>query len=244
MKIKYVTLTGADDSISTLELVELSRRFPYVEWAILFSQSKSGVPRYPSLHWVDNLCEVADSNMNLSAHLCGKWVDDVFKFGFTFLNDDDYRKTFKRIQLNMGRDRLSDALKSENLREAVNSIDQPVIFGGDYSVVAASPLFFIVNNCHVLFDSSGGKGIKSASWPTPYSYQGLHKLCGYAGGLGPDNVEEELEKIAEIVDKEAGSDFSIWIDMETKIRSKTKSSDVFDLNKCVEVLEKVYKWVQ
>lgn len=59
-------------------------------------------------------------------------------------------------------------------------------------------------------DTSGGIGEVPHSWPK--QYQGVY--CWYARGLGPDTIESELKRIAEVVD-----DSPIWIDMETRIRS-------------------------
>src|SRR5262245_10120922 len=51
------------------------------------------------------------------------------------------------------------------------------------------------------------EGVVPAHWPAPI--EGVY--CGYAGGLGPDTLQEPLEKIATKV-----GDRTIWIDMETR----------------------------
>lgn len=43
-----------------------------------------------------------------------------------------------------------------------------------------------------LYDSSGGRGILPNSYRLP-----VGDFCGYSGGLGPDNLEEQLPKILE-----------------------------------------------
>lgn len=55
-----------------------------------------------------------------------------------------------------------------------------------------------------LFDTSSGFGILPEKWPEllPELY------CGYAGGLGPDNLQEQLEKIESVI-----GDNEIWVDM-------------------------------
>ena len=55
-------------------------------------------------------------------------------------------------------------------------------------------------------------------------------LHGYAGGLGPDNIESELQRIAA-----AAGDAPFWIDMETRVRSD--NDEQFDLNKVRRCLE-------
>lgn len=59
---------------------------------------------------------------------------------------------------------------------------------------------------------------------------------GYAGGLGPNNLDIELPKTAAAV----GND-TIWIDAETKLRSNNDMT--FDLNKCKIFVEKASIYV-
>ena len=70
----------------------------------------------------------------------------------------------------------------------------------------------------MLFDSSGGRGIRRAQWPTPLS--GVR--CGYAGGLGPENLRLEMPRIAAV----AGPDY--WVDMENSLRD---ADDHFSVDK-------------
>ena len=65
-----------------------------------------------------------------------------------------------------------------------------------------------------LFDTSGGAGVLPSEWPQ--SDQPF--WCGYAGGLGPANVVEQIEKI------EARSPRPYWIDMERRVRVDDDSS--------------------
>ena len=237
MKIKYVTLTGADDQIDPKDLGELSKEFPFVEWAILFSQSKAGVPRYPSYDWVKKLFKTQESyRMNLAAHLCGKWVDDVIKGHFTFLADPTHYNAFSRIQLNMSSDRILGVLECEPLHQCVKKYGKEVILGGNYSRISVSGAFFEETGLFPLFDASGGKGILAKDWPQPFKNKSGEALfCGYAGGLKPDNLSEQINKIGQVVDS------AIWIDMETGIRTK---SDNFDLAKCRQALEIVCELIE
>lgn len=74
-------------------------------------------------------------------------------------------------------------------------------------------------NFAVLFDSSGGMGVECDAWPSPLP--GIQ--CGYAGGLGPDNLAKEVPRI-----RVACAGRSHWIDMEGKLRAE---GDVFDLGR-------------
>ena len=225
MKIWRVTFTGADDDTSIGEMVKLSHQYKHLEWGILFSQSKSGVARYPSPQWVDRL----PTGLNLSAHLCGKWVEDALNGDMSF---NDAR--FSRIQLNCGKSRLRTALTSQKLVETCARAFErdrclalgSIILGGDYegvSGVSSSKFEF-------LFDASGGTGESPKTWMPLFSSES----CGFAGGLNPDNLYEELQKMSAVAE-----DRHIWIDMETGVRSEDK----FDLNKVEQCLKIVEPWL-
>lgn len=233
MKLKFVTLTGADDRTDVAHMVELSKKFPYVEWAILFSQSKAGVSRYPSLDWLEKSLPYFNQ-MNMSAHLCGKWVDDANKGRITFLDDEDMSDAFGRLQLNMAKGRLLKVLKCETDFWDC-AFDKPIILGGPYQKFNIPTDAFMLNGVSPLFDCSGGMGILASEWPAPaLDEYGKPLFCGYAGGLGPDNIEEELAKIEAVV-----GDAEIWVDMESKIRN---NKDEFDLEKCEQVLTRAKQW--
>jgi phosphoribosylanthranilate isomerase len=83
-----------------------------------------------------------------------------------------------------------------------------------------------------LFDLSGGAGVLPVEWPPAWS--GVR--CGYAGGLGPANVAEQLARI-----ERAAPGASFWIDMERRVRSEDDSQ--FDLKKVRKVLEQI-QWRQ
>jgi len=63
-------------------------------------------------------------------------------------------------------------------------------------------------NAVPLFDTSGGAGILPDRWPSMDGY------CGYAGGLSPGNIEQQIPLIeAATISK------PVWIDAETHLRS-------------------------
>lgn len=222
MKIKYVTLTGADDRTDANKMAELSKNFPFVEWGILFS-SKTGL-RYPSIKWVEESLPIL-AETNTSAHLCSKWVTEANTGNLSFL-EHDISNGFKRIQLNFGASNLQKVLNpSSKIWNC--KFDRPIIFGGAYRDSLLPISLFQLHNVHPLFDCSGGRGILATEWTeiiTPL-------FCGYAGGLGPDNIIDELKKIEDIV-----GDTEIWIDMESSVRN---DKNEFDLEKCEEVLSKI-----
>jgi hypothetical protein len=232
--IKTITVTGADDSVEDIErLYEIAAEYPAVEWGILLSKNNMGECRFPSLKWINNLAEMCFKNpnvFNLSAHLCGRWVRDIFLEGKSEVFSVIPMEIFKRVQFNfhaqkhmLNTDAAVDLLRTKFLGcelifqfDGVNDTLMRICCD---SGIRAYPLF----------DQSGGAGIIPDSWPFATGYS------GYAGGLSPDNVEYELMRIQEV---RGGS--AIWIDAETKLRSEDDT--VFDLGKVEQFLKKAYPW--
>lgn len=231
MKLDRITFTGADDSIDPSELVKISVAHPFAEWGILFVRGGMGA-RFPSLHWVHELLKATKDYpaINLCAHLCGPWVDDLV-FGGTYgFGKAAFAHRFHRVQLNF-HGSIIPANTIVGLRKAkrqflfqVDGVNDGLIKPWCEEKQLGSPLF----------DVSGGAGVLPKEWP---EHWGGDSYCGYAGGLGPENVVDQLSgPIAG-----AAGDNRIWIDMETRVRSKNNAQ--FDLEKCVQVLESVRPFI-
>lgn len=229
--MKFCTLTGADDTTNPHDLLKLSQQYPFVEWGIIWSDKKVGTGRYPSLEWIKKFCELStdndgDNTMNISLHICGKAVVD-FIHG---TNDtlEYIAEYFPRIQLNFRRDRVD--VDIVDLRALLNSYsDKTIITQHNRHNEMLVHLLDGSENHAILFDTSGGRGVSpSSGWVAPY--KGV--LNGYAGGLGADNVLEQLSVIREL-----NGNKEFYIDMEGKLRT----DDKFDLVKVKEVLELVAK---
>ncbi len=82
-----------------------------------------------------------------------------------------------------------------------------------------------------LFDISGGDSSLAGGWPKPTG-----KVSGYARGLSPDNIEEQIAKINDVT-----GDAEIWIDLETHVRSNNDA--LFDLDKVNKFLSIISPYV-
>lgn len=228
MNLDRVTITGADDSTDPQELVRLSKRFPFVEWGILLSASSwpNGSPRFPSLAWLNLLCATPGSRtLKLSGHLCGRWVRDLCAGRATVARDID-QVGFQRIQLNFHAH--THAIRPEAFASALAA--WPGAPGFIFQLEGVNDVALDIArsfglNAWPLFDLSGGAGVLPASWP---KLQGGY--AGYAGGLSPDNLEQQLPLIAAAAD---GGRF--WIDVETHVRSD--NDRLFDMAKVERFLE-------
>jgi hypothetical protein len=239
MKLKVVTITGADDSIDPHELAKLSQEFPFVEWAILLSKKQMGNKRFPSTEWMTELKKDADK-LQLAGHLCGSWLRvNLMNFGdIEFTKEIPLWDDFQRIQLNFHAEKtdLSEealkALRNQTWHKKKQFIVQMDGVNNDLY----KNLLFAGVLTSGLFDTSHGAGVlPSTGWPDVIPSINPHTYRGYAGGLSPDNIEEQLIKLESAV----GDDL-VWVDMETKVRSHNDMQ--FDLNKVRTCLEIAKKW--
>lgn len=233
--LQIVTVTGADDSVNPRDLLKLAEEFPFVEFGILMSPKHEGEPRFPSLEWQEQLCSemhyAVGVPVRLSAHLCGGYVRDVLVH-----ESFNHGGLLPRLQLGYNRVQLNthgeahDQSKTNgafciSLQHLTMKAHQ-VIFqmdGINEYFFKKAPLALPPARRAALFDLSGGAGILPKEWPSPIP----QTFCGYAGGLSPDNVSQELVKIST---KCQGIPY--WIDAESLLRSDyTDSRDRFDLEK-------------
>ena len=244
MKLKYVTITGADDKIDTKDLIEISEDFPFVEWGVLISSTKSGQSRYPSIEWIENFSHKKSEGMNISVHLCGKMVRKMLIgeretkywafYPEIFLKE---RGMNSRIQINsnISKCKYDAEVFTKNLATThkyypdVSFITQ--YHEGNKDILWNDLAHYGIRQ-HILFDSSGGRGIYTFSDPPPEPIRGF--FCGYAGGINPDNVQTLIDVLDNM-----GKGIC-WIDMESGIRD---SDNNFDLNKVVDILEKCAEYI-
>lgn len=220
MKLKYCSLTGADDDVNPEDLRQISREYPFAEWAILLMRTHAGQPRFPTADWIQRFAaSMRDSHTAM--HLCG----EAF---LAFMDQDpDVRQLmsgFQRIQLNLKFGDMAGKYDPATLvaRVRENPSWQFIIqYTPDNRHLL--PLFQDIPNHAILFDASAGRGVAPDSWDSPIPGH----FCGYAGGLNPDNIEKHLESISK-----AASGQIIWVDMESGVRT----NDKFDLGKVRSVL--------
>ncbi len=232
MKIKAVTMTGADKSVSPDALFALSEKYPYVEWGILFASQDVDAPRFPSYGWIGKLLEEAPKSLRLCAHLCGPWVGEALTGEPLSPLITDFPQ-FQRVQLNTHGSRRWKAYQEPKWALTLPH-DKQIIFQVDGENVKVSE--WVARGYGVpLFDTSSGAGVTpdrlGEQWPTP-----MGGYCGYAGGLGPLNILEQLGQIEQVV-----GDRTIWIDMETRVRSN--KDKLFDLEKVETVLKAVEPYI-
>lgn len=238
MKPYLVTITGADDSTNIHHLIALSQRYRFVEWGILVSEKQEATPRFPSRAWINKFDMVARDfgRVNVSTHLCGKWVRQLLKGELNWDHVPTVARLGQRVQINTHAEAHESATgMAENMLAVSGSASNTkrFIFQWDgingHNAMAAMSMGV---NAAILFDASGGAGLLPEAWPRALS--GIP--CGYAGGLGPDNVVEQVNLIAK-----ASRGEQFWIDMERRVR--TPDDSALDMAAVESVLKQVSEMV-
>lgn len=214
MQPEFITFTGLDANTDLARLASLSGRYP-IEWGVLFSRNRQGLDnRYPSHEVIDRILDFKQrGGLHLSAHLCGKYAQDIM-LG-TFQYSDLPLGGFDRIQVN------HVAPNAATLRKmAIHG--QPVIaqwrdpdsFPSEYQGI------------DWLYDPSGGRGMAPSKWPDNVG----DCLVGYAGGINAENIRA----VNDIV-KEKSKRY--WLDMESGIRV----DDVLNLDLVEKICASIFR---
>ena len=248
IQLRMLGFCGVDDSVDPALLYAISSQHAWVEWGVLFRPEKAGLPRFPSEPWLAQL-RAANSKhtMRLAGHLCSSRVQAVLAQGETeFVRRMHEDFGFTRFQLN--------ATKTNGVDTSIFATDAGAAqcVARLRAVFAALPAVeFIVQrnaetrplwerlleepppNMSMLFDDSMGLGVAATSWPPPPTLEALK--FGYAGGLSPANLVQQLDSMESVA---AGR--TLWVDMETSLRTKLKDdSDIFDANKVMRCVTAV-----
>lgn len=230
MKINKVTITGPDDKTDILGLMEISADYPFVEWGLLFSASKHGTSRYPSLEKINELTQI--KGLNLSAHLCG-WFSRSLVENKQFSIIDNLDSAFKRVQIN-----YSFKYKSADLSYFVKYADEnpnrAIIFQYNQTnkaTIDALPKADLPTNIHFLYDSSGGYGKEISNIGNIIG----ENYTGYAGGINTDNISQICAEITKL-----GNPADVWIDMETGARN---TMNEFDFKRVEELLSQANNFI-
>jgi hypothetical protein len=241
MQLTHCTLTGVDERTDLQRLIELSKVHPIAEWGFLYSPKQQGTPgRYPSVPFLRRALSGLPHDVKVAVHVCGAGVADLMA-GEPTVTELVWFVLMRagRLQLNFNQRRKPVDL--EQLRKCI----------AKWTVAADSANFAVITQHNsanedlwkvvspgltgyaVLFDASGGLGKLASEWPAP-----LPVACGYAGGLGPRNIEDELGRIAQVAGERR-----VWVDMESSLRTTDEAGhDWFSLERCEQVLHPADAW--
>lgn len=183
-----ITLTGIDERTDVSALISLD-----AEIGILYSATPEGRHRYPGKEFIR---EASRALPRLAIHICGSPAREYLAEGWL----DDLLENAQRIQIN-------GFVSPPECERVCAMYPEKMIITQHFP--ENTPLYLEPTMNHqVLVDASGGRGITPTFWRKPCT----DKQVGYAGGLGVDNMVEQLEKIRAIARG------NWWVDMEQKLR--------------------------
>lgn len=248
MKLRYITCSDPREYNKISDMVELAK-LPNAEIAVQCHPSKmsAGMPRNV---WFNNLVSLAfHVNMKLAMHINMEWADSICAYGqlpgviynWMVLKHDNNLPVIKRIQLNMPKT-TAENINANALAEIIRGFPNQefILQYNNNTKNAIEKLHRTGVKFSLLFDASGGRGLAPKEWRGPIYKE--HPM-GYSGGISPDNVVENLNKINTVVPQNR----EIWIDAEGKLKSPQQLpdgtyKDLFDVNKAHEYVKRANAW--
>lgn len=242
MKLKCVTCSGANEHTNVEKLVDLF--YNYNDRASIGIQvsgdnASFGMARFWWIKALHYHLKEQEINLNIALHLNLDWVerfctgdvpDEVQHFlGLNYSDGDPFIRT---IQLNF-MIKHKDDLKVETVGRMIKKYpDQTFVLSyNDANASFIKKLYDAGVKFELLYDSSFGGGIVPENRLPPV-FSDIPQ--GYAGGLSPENVAEEIDKISKVIP--ANGQFSI--DAEYKLKGEDGN---FSLERCRNFLNEASK---
>lgn len=225
MFLKTVVCSGINENNDLNDAIEFLKKYKNAEFGVQCSPRKAGY-HTPRFDWLKELLHKLNEhkienkvalhlNEGFVVYFCDGKVPDEVSDLLTI------GKTVGRLQLNFKIGR--EVFASGNIPN-IKTLEQTIKMVGLHPIIlsASQPnMAFIQKAYHrgmkfdVLFDDSFGEGV-APDMRKPPMFNDL--LQGYAGGLSPENITEELAKIAKVAKG------NIFIDAEGKLKQDCRFS--------------------
>ena len=223
--MKRITFTGVDEETKLPSL--MARAGVGIEFAVLVGSRTGRAPRYPCRPFVFRFRDFcAEHGINSAIHLCGSYARGLLSNEIAVL---DLCRGFGRVQFNAREGEYQYAQLRERSQRLGIAIIVQHRMGFDPGTLPCRDLEYLA-------DRSGGRGISDLGlWSAPRG-EWLAVRCGYAGGIGPCNIVQAMDKVCSFG---TGMSRGSWIDMESGVRT----NDLFDLEKVDQVLEERIRFI-
>lgn len=213
-----ITLTGIDehtDLDALMRMLDNAGTYP-VEIGVLWTTSPEGRNRYPSGEFIAKAADRLGSR--LAVHICGKGARTQAA-GYQAPHD---------VLRKVGRIQVNGNVEANELAIMMGRFDRQ-LFITQHPANAELLLFWGDGRHQILIDGSGGRGIKPEKWVVPNT----SKRIGFAGGLSPETLSEEISKMPP----------HAWVDLETNLRD---GQDWFSIERaaaCINIMKKLEPWL-
>lgn len=209
-----ITITGIDYQTSASQLFRLMKNWPRAEVGLLYTTTPNERNRYPSISYLANLAfELGDKS---AIHICGSEARHEMIVGGNDLQT--VLRQAGRVQINGNVTKEELLLLAPKVRTIItqHNLANQMLANVD------------CKNHEILMDTSSGRGLLPDAWTRAVT----SKPVGFAGGLGPDNLNNQLVSLSSVVSGHW------WVDMESGLRT----NDWFDIDKAERVLEIFHKF--
>jgi len=243
MKLKYITCSDPREGVKLEDLQKLIQISPKVEIGMQSHPSTMtrGMDRYV---WFNKFIEWAEQQTlpaNIAMHVNYQWCDamcsgkiptEIARW-MNLHNKNTGAPLIKRWQLNIG-----DSTKNFNADEVAKLIEAfpENDFILPYNAKVADKidqLYKTQAHFSLLYDSSYGYGISPDQWDAPVY---TDTPTGYAGGLCPENVSGNLDKIAQVVPPR----YTTWIDAEGRLMKQ--NTRTWDMERVFGYVKNALSW--
>ena len=237
--LETLTFTGVDAGTLLSGLAAIAKRYPPVEFGILIgSNTDERIDRgiFPSLETVARFQQAAGEHGFATAlHLCGRYTRELMSSEGALSSTLELCEGFGRVQVNLHGDYWGDKAIVVN-GERIIRFAEAVTRGSVRSVILQhrgqwEEIPVRHDRIEYLFDVSEGGGVYSLNvWPPPPASLPDGTRLGYAGGLGPGN----MDRAKAFADRYPAT--RLWMDMEGRVRTGGR----FDLAKIREVCARTF----
>jgi hypothetical protein len=244
MNIEKITCSDMREYNEIDDIINLGKRYPMAEFAIQAHPSKfSGwMPRYV---WFDTLMHTARVNdINLAMHVNSEWRTEICRGHIPYeikkmwdMRRDNGTPVIGRVQININGGKDGFQFWANKVADIIRAYpDIEFIF--QYTPRQRRRLKKLDatgTEFSMLFDASGGQGKLPKAWRTPVMDN--HKM-GYSGGLAPENIAANLDKINLVVP----ANTNIWVDAEGKL--KDPDTKQFDPARAELYIKNALHWME
>ncbi|MBR2299621.1 MAG: hypothetical protein IJ870_03500 [Alphaproteobacteria bacterium] len=241
MQLKTIVCSGVNEKNDVSQAIQFLKQYPNVEFGVQCSPKKAGfgTKRYT---WLKELCSRLDEQrikgrvaLHLNEGFVTTFCEGKVPDGLAELLKES--KAVGRLQLNfkIGRE-VFGTKKVPDIHLLSKAIDevqghQVIVSASEANLVYIKKMYYQGLKFDVLFDDSFGEGILPDTRKKPLFDDVLQ---GYAGGISPENVAGELEKIAKVASG------NVFIDAEGKL----KEDGAFSFEKAAEYVKNAMNWQQ
>lgn len=244
IEIKKISCCGATEDLDAMDVVNFLVKNPNTEIGVSITE-KRFVNGDARLKWICNIIHKLN-NLNvphghIALHMNGKMPKIIAESG-KLHSALEYivalSKANSRVQLNFtDRNAKADLEGIKTLDNLFTLVEEfkPARFILPYdknSDTLVTTLSRITPDFDVLYDSSYGLGRVADKYQSLFPKQ----LQGYCGGLSPENIISELDKI----ESSQTQKVKVWIDAESGLKDKEKN--VLDLSRAQKFVDLVWSW--